>query len=371
MSDQFRNLIQINEEILCKHLEPHRVLYRMSNVFTSEDEKQILDGVTASERSRILLQCLMTKEPWAFEVFIGALEDLGLMHLVELLRAGLHQPGISRSQQPGDANLQDDSVTSSSPDTMVEDVTKMDELKVPVLESAGPGMITEQPTFGEQPHVRESAEGASATTEYFGLDFSSNPAAYKDLAALPMMTEEELETFSNNLNISAFAKHVFKGEKNIKEVLEAVDAVSPKTDLGLLITALVTCNRRDLADLLQSFISQPLESTKDQKPFDKESKKKLEQAELHISQVPFSKINEIVCHVSITSDDGKDWRLAAELMGIENYQNLIALWAQSERRPFEKVLACWEKKMDATVGKLHEILLAIGHERCASLLMGL
>ncbi|XP_019640261.1 PREDICTED: tumor necrosis factor receptor superfamily member 16-like [Branchiostoma belcheri] len=76
---------------------------------------------------------------------------------------------------------------------------------------------------------------------------------------------------------------------------------------------------------------------------------------LHIGKMPFTVRLRLTSMLSVKKPDGKDWRLLVEKLGFEPHY--VSLWDQRKENPAETLLQSWAVKLDATVGRLHALLL--------------
>ncbi|XP_006818232.1 uncharacterized protein LOC100369923 [Saccoglossus kowalevskii] len=77
--------------------------------------------------------------------------------------------------------------------------------------------------------------------------------------------------------------------------------------------------------------------------------------EVCIKDMPIEIRLEVVRALSIQRPDGRDWRLIAEQLKIDNW--CIKLWEQKKDTPMENVLFVWEKQTGSTVGRLYDMLV--------------
>ncbi|XP_066288931.1 uncharacterized protein [Branchiostoma lanceolatum] len=76
---------------------------------------------------------------------------------------------------------------------------------------------------------------------------------------------------------------------------------------------------------------------------------------LHVGKMPFRIRHKLTSMLSVKKPDGKDWRLLVEKLGIKPHY--VALWDQRKENPAEALLQSWAVQLDATVGRLHALLL--------------
>eukprot|EP00058_Branchiostoma_floridae_P008459 XP_002593947.1 hypothetical protein BRAFLDRAFT_98244 [Branchiostoma floridae] len=76
---------------------------------------------------------------------------------------------------------------------------------------------------------------------------------------------------------------------------------------------------------------------------------------LHIGKMPFRVRHKLTSMLSVKKPDGKDWRLLVEKLGFEPHY--VALWDQRQDNPAETLLQSWSVQLEATVGRLHALLL--------------
>ncbi|CAH1268901.1 DAPK1 [Branchiostoma lanceolatum] len=76
---------------------------------------------------------------------------------------------------------------------------------------------------------------------------------------------------------------------------------------------------------------------------------------LHVGKMPFRVRHRLTNMLSVKKPDGKDWRLLVEKLGLEPHY--VALWDQRKDNPAEALLQSWAVQSDATVGRLHALLL--------------
>ncbi|XP_078609330.1 uncharacterized protein LOC144880771 [Branchiostoma floridae x Branchiostoma japonicum] len=76
---------------------------------------------------------------------------------------------------------------------------------------------------------------------------------------------------------------------------------------------------------------------------------------LHIGKMPFRVRHRLTSMLSVKKPDGKDWRLLVEKLGFEPHY--VALWDQRQDNPAETLLQSWAVQLEATVGRLHALLL--------------
>ncbi|XP_035678500.1 uncharacterized protein LOC118417171 [Branchiostoma floridae] len=76
---------------------------------------------------------------------------------------------------------------------------------------------------------------------------------------------------------------------------------------------------------------------------------------LHIGKMPFRVRHRLTSMLSVKKTDGKDWRFLVEKLGFEPHY--VALWDQRHDNPAETLLQSWAVQLEATVGRLHALLL--------------
>nr|XP_015196971.1 PREDICTED: uncharacterized protein LOC107076712 [Lepisosteus oculatus] len=86
-----------------------------------------------------------------------------------------------------------------------------------------------------------------------------------------------------------------------------------------------------------------------------------------VRDLPFSVWHSFTVALSVEQEDGRDWRLLAEKVGISAAYR--ELWKQKSKIPAEEVLNSWKSKIsEATLDKLFDHMIAMGREDLADML---
>ncbi|XP_066565984.1 uncharacterized protein LOC136753618 [Amia ocellicauda] len=179
-----------------------------------------------------------------------------------------------------------------------------------------------------------------------------NAQVLQEFDLLPSFTAQEAWALHRVLGDTvAFPLPETKGER-VKEVLSAV---RERAVLRHLCEAMKTLNRQDVLSAMhaQSNLMSNLGP-------------KLKE-DTRVKDLPFSLWLPFTVALSVEKEDGSDWRILAERLGITaTYREL---WKQKSKNPAEDVLNSWKNKIsEATVGNLFDHMISMGREDLADML---